>query len=259
MIKDKFEYESFVLITDEEAKESFDVALSKKENHLLLGVYNETKIVGVYSFYIIMTEKYLELTGCCSNDEEAYHIVFDYIETNYKGNKIDFVFNTKNSLLKNELVRRNVELEPETQKMILENSVRKTKNSNIVLLSKQYEDEFTKIFYDEGYWTAEKILEAKDKFKTFIYLYNNHVIGYVVVTSFLEVNEPWGVFVLTEYRRRGIGRSLMEEVVSYSYPNKLSLEVLINNIPAIKLYESLGFVKVEGQNFLAAHWSLENR
>lgn len=57
------------------------------------------------------------------------------------------------------------------------------------------------------------------------------------------------IAVLPEYRRRGIGRRLMIEVLSrlknqYDV-TEAYLEVRVSNVPAIRLYESLGFKKVK--------------
>ena len=57
------------------------------------------------------------------------------------------------------------------------------------------------------------------------------------------------IAVLEGYRRRGIGRALMVEAMSaskYVYKaREMYLEVRISNIPAISLYEKLGFKKVK--------------
>lgn len=51
-----------------------------------------------------------------------------------------------------------------------------------------------------------------------------------------------------EYRRRGIGMNLMREAMKSLYENynveEYYLEVRVSNLPAIKLYEKLGYKKV---------------
>lgn len=54
--------------------------------------------------------------------------------------------------------------------------------------------------------------------------------------------------VLPKYRKKGFGTVLIKEIKkyikkNYSYPVKMSLFVLTNNLPAIKLYERNGFKK----------------
>lgn len=53
------------------------------------------------------------------------------------------------------------------------------------------------------------------------------------------------VVVHKDYRRRGIGRALVEGILKDGEANELTaftLEVRVSNTPAIKLYESFGFV-----------------
>jgi RimJ/RimL family protein N-acetyltransferase len=55
-----------------------------------------------------------------------------------------------------------------------------------------------------------------------------------------------GLMVATEYRRRGIGRALLERAVKWARANgvaKLELHVFPHNEPAIALYERFGFVR----------------
>jgi len=55
-----------------------------------------------------------------------------------------------------------------------------------------------------------------------------------------------GLMVAAEYRRRGIGRALLERAVKWSRANgivKLELHVFPHNEPALALYERFGFVR----------------
>jgi ribosomal protein S18 acetylase RimI-like enzyme len=55
-----------------------------------------------------------------------------------------------------------------------------------------------------------------------------------------------GLSVLHDYRRRGVGRKLMEAIISWAKTVDLEimqLEVYDTNSPAINLYESMGFVQ----------------
>ena len=62
----------------------------------------------------------------------------------------------------------------------------------------------------------------------------------------LEEGEIGNVAVLPAYRGRGIARRLMEKMLSDALQNEakaFTLEVRAGNLPAIRLYESLGFVQ----------------
>ena len=55
-----------------------------------------------------------------------------------------------------------------------------------------------------------------------------------------------GMFVLSPYRRRGIGQALLKWGMAWAAQQafeKINLSVFTTNIPAIKLYQSLGFVE----------------
>lgn len=58
-------------------------------------------------------------------------------------------------------------------------------------------------------------------------------------------SEAWvgGVGVVPSERSTGVGRALMEELVAQA-PGPVTLEVIEENVPALRLYESLGFEHV---------------
>ena len=73
------------------------------------------------------------------------------------------------------------------------------------------------------------------------------VAGYAGMYVSFDVGNINNVGVLPQFRRCGIGKRLMNELCSYCKNNSitlLTLEVRESNIPAIGLYESLGFVNV---------------
>ena len=76
---------------------------------------------------------------------------------------------------------------------------------------------------------------------------NDRIIGYVGSQSVLDGADMMNLAVATQYRRRGIAKqlvcSLVEKLRERSV-SKLTLEVRASNLPAISLYESLGFVQV---------------
>lgn len=58
----------------------------------------------------------------------------------------------------------------------------------------------------------------------------------------------FGMSILNEYRRRGIGRALLAELFLWSkqhHLKRIELEVFSNNLSAIELYKKMGFL-VEG-------------
>jgi ribosomal protein S18 acetylase RimI-like enzyme len=90
-------------------------------------------------------------------------------------------------------------------------------------------------------------------------LADTHVVGafsgahLVGVTGFYVQSGPkhahkgvlWGMYVRPEYRGLGLGRMLVEAIIEHARERVelLQLMVVSDNLPARRLYESLGFVE----------------
>ena len=76
---------------------------------------------------------------------------------------------------------------------------------------------------------------------------DNKIIGYLGMYLFLEDADISNVAVEKEYRRQHIGRELLEYILSEAKSRgvkNVALEVRETNVPAIRLYESMGFKEV---------------
>ncbi len=76
---------------------------------------------------------------------------------------------------------------------------------------------------------------------------NGIIAGYVGLYIIIGDCDIANVAVLPEFRKRGIAIKLMEHAESFAKEknvNKLMLEVRASNLPAISLYEKLGFSTV---------------
>lgn len=71
------------------------------------------------------------------------------------------------------------------------------------------------------------------------------VVGYVLFWILPDHVDIHNVAVHSSFRRRGIGRALLEQVIRDARrlnSTKVTLEVRKSNMPAQKLYHSMGFV-----------------
>ncbi len=73
---------------------------------------------------------------------------------------------------------------------------------------------------------------------------NDTVLGYVGSQTVLEEADMMNIAVEESARRRGIARSLVEELIRQLPAHCLALEVRASNAPAIGLYESMGFEQI---------------
>ena len=73
------------------------------------------------------------------------------------------------------------------------------------------------------------------------------VVGYVGSQTVLDGSDMMNIAVSPDFRRKGIAESLIEALVSLLRDRKsrcLILEVRASNVPAIALYEKLGFLEI---------------
>lgn len=73
------------------------------------------------------------------------------------------------------------------------------------------------------------------------------VVGYVGSQSVLDGADMMNLAVAPDCRKQGVGEALVKELLVHLKENKiiaLFLEVRVSNLPAISLYEKLGFEQV---------------
>jgi ribosomal-protein-alanine N-acetyltransferase len=73
---------------------------------------------------------------------------------------------------------------------------------------------------------------------------SGELVGYAIVSRYVDAWHVMNIAVVPEFRRRGIAQSLLERLfaVTSTDPRRgYTLEVRISNAEAIRLYERLGF------------------
>ncbi len=243
-----------MLVTDEQLRHNLIKSIQQPQNHSVLGVYQENKLTGLFAFLVLKDEQYLEMLVGLSREQDAYTEMIDHLRRNYPGYKADFVFNPGNHLLKDLLESCCAEFEQEQQKMVFRGPIPNMDTTGAELLTEKYVKQYCDIHIKDIYWTGEKIITAPEKFRTFLAVQDDLVVGYLDVTHCFEENEPFDLFVLPAYRRKGFGKKLLVAALKMNQPKAMMLLVETNNTPAIHLYETTGFQKAQGQNNLTAQW-----
>ena len=99
-------------------------------------------------------------------------------------------------------------------------------------------------------WSKNQLLSYcgdQGKGKSFIYIKEKNIIGYLMSQRVLEEIHIHNIAVTKEYRRKCIGSKMLVDLFDYSSEqgvSKLCLEVKDSNIPAIQFYMSHGFAPV---------------
>ncbi|MBE6881832.1 MAG: ribosomal protein S18-alanine N-acetyltransferase [Oscillospiraceae bacterium] len=96
-------------------------------------------------------------------------------------------------------------------------------------------------------WSENALLgEIKSSFSDFFGAFcEDEFAGYIGGRTVAGETEIFNVAVLPEFRRKGIGKALIEEFIKTAIEKEtrvIFLEVRTSNLPAINLYEKCGFV-----------------
>ena len=224
-----------------------------KPKHQIWGIFEKEEIVGLFVFLVLEDEAYIEMLVGLSCVLKAYEEMLAFLKEKYKGYQVDFVYNPHNHLLHNLLQNEHAEFEAEQQKMLLKEAVSYKSNHQIELYSPKYKEEYISIHSNGGYWTADKVIDASDRFRIFLAIENNEVVGYTDVTYKYDENEPYDIFVKEEYRNKGYGKAMLAKAVELNKPKDMMLLVDVDNSVAVALFESLGFAQSVGENSITAH------
>lgn len=245
-----------MLTNEEQIQNNLIQAIQKPDEHCALGIYREEQLIGLFVFLVLRDARYVEMLVGLSREKEAYQEVLCYLNQRWPGYCADFVFNPGNDFLKDLLKLRKAEFEPEQQKMVLETPVVGLDTADVELLSEKYTQQYCAIHNKDMYWTGERVAAAQDRFHAFLAIHDGKVVGYMDVTYTCAENEPYDLLVLEEYRTMGYERKLLAKALEMNQPNGMMTLVDVDDIQTIRLYESVGFVKVQGQNSLTAHWTV---
>ena len=226
-------------------------AFGKRDQYVYANI-NDGNIDGIFVLLILPTEKYIEMIIGLSKSEHAYNELFKYLGKNYKGYRCDFVINPKNILLKNILISKDAKFENEQQRMIAGLSIHKEYPLDIQLYSERWKQAYIDMHVKETYWTAEKVLSAFERFRVFLAIHQEQLIGYLDVTYTYKQNEPYSLIVLPEYQNLGYEQALLSKAIQMNGTNTMMTLVDVKAKEEIRIYEEAGFEVIKGQNSIFA-------
>ncbi len=241
--------------TEESALENVTKHLSERDE-ITLCAFSDGQAVGIFTFLLIKEEKYAEMLLCVCDNAAAYEELFSYLSDNYKGYGFYFVFNPENVLLKEKLALHHAEFYEEQYKMVYTHKKTAVDTAEIKPLSPEYEAGYIEMHNKDMYWTGDKVIAARDRFKTFISAENGVLCGYVDFSYGKDENEIFDILVKEEYRNKGHGRKLLCKALEDNAPNGMILFVNVGNHAALHLYKSSGFETAAHQNSLTAYLPL---
>ncbi len=94
-------------------------------------------------------------------------------------------------------------------------------------------------------WTRGNFSDSLSSgYSAWVLMLDEHIIGYALMMLVLDEAHLLNLSVSKAYQKRGLGRTLLEYMVSIAKNNQMAnmfLEVRPSNISAIALYENMGF------------------
>ena len=227
-------------------------SLKSKDKHAFVVLGNGI-VKGLFVFIILPSDRYVEMLIGFTKVEEAFTEMFDYMEKNYCGYQMDFVFNPQNMAIYKPLKLKGAIFEPEQMKMIQDGSLPNVSTNNIEQLSDKWMKQYCDIHDTDTYWTAKRIVSVLDKFRVFLVVKDGQVLGYLDVQSCYDINEIYALYVKPEVLSQGYELSLLTKAIELNKPNQMMVIVDVDNKEEVELYTAAGFTKLEGQNSVTAY------
>ena len=233
-------------------KNNLYCSLKSKDKHAFVVLKNGI-VKGLFVFIILLDDRYVEMLIGFTKAEEAFTEMLEYMENNYCGYKMDFVFNPQNMAIYNPLKLKGAIFEPEQMKMIQSGFVPNVLTNNIEQLSDKWVKQYCDLHSTDTYWTGERIVSALDKFRVLLVVKDEQVLGYLDVQNCYDTNEIFALYIKPEVVSQGYELALLAKAIELNKPNKMMVVVDVDNKEEVDLYTAAGFVKLEGQNSITAY------
>ena len=115
--------------------------------------------------------------------------------------------------------------------------------NDLEIIKDELEEKFDK-FWTYGILKSE-IVNINSKY--IVAKYKEEIVGFAGITIILDESNIMNIVVKKEKRMKGIGKLLLQKLIEISQElgtKFITLEVNINNKPAINLYKKFGFKEV---------------
>lgn len=227
-------------------------SLKTKDKHAFVVLGNGI-VKGLFVFIILPDDRYVEMLIGFTKVEEVFVEMLEYMENNYRGYQMDFVFNPFNTAIFGPLKLKGAIFEPEQMKMIKSGFVPNVLTNNIEQLSDKWVKQYCDLHSTDTYWTGERIISALNKFRVLLVVKDEQVLGYLDVQNCYDTNEIFALYIKPEASSRGYELSLLANAIELNKPNQMMVVADVDNKEEVELYTAAGFVKLEGQNSITAY------
>ncbi|MCD8106994.1 MAG: hypothetical protein LUE20_03390 [Oscillospiraceae bacterium] len=219
-----------------------------RSDRSVYAVFDEDRVIGLFVLLILPEDNYAEMLIGFSREEKAYCELVGMMKEKYAGFAMDFVFNPANRAIKEVLGKNNAVFYPEQVRMLAKVPSPYRAKHKVELLSDKYEEQYRRMHTKDTYWTAERVLSAKDRFRVYVALSGDEVVGYLDVTYCFPENEPYDFKAKESHENEMIEADLLSYALRHNLPNRMMCLVDADNEAEIAVLEAVGFQRVERQN-----------
>ena len=252
-------YASFLQAYPQET-DSLAKAFARK-GALAFGAFEGEEMTGLFLFSPL-EEGYLVTRRWLTRSEAAGREMLTHLKRAYPACEVEFTFSPRDTLLRRLLAEVGATVFPEQRNMELAGSVPPVDTAGVVPLSKAFEPAYFALHRDsdpagETYWTGEMVAADGEGFSVLLALEQGVPVGYLDLGLGEEGNNVADLYVAPAHRRKGWGRKLLRKAVERTGMKPLTLQVDVDNGPALALYEGMGFRFRPEDSWMDAIWRIQ--
>ena len=231
-----------------------------KREDLCFGAFDGEEMTGLFAFSLL-DEAYFATSRWLTRSETAGWEMLAYLKRTYPGYGVEFTFRPEDALLRQLLEESGAAVFPVQQDMEWQGPASAVDTSGIVPLTKEHEAQYFALHRDsdpdgETYWTGEMVAADPTGFLVLLAIDGGVSVGYLDLGLGDGRNNVADLFVDAAHRRKGWGRNLLGKALEQTGIKPLTLQVDLDNEPAIRLYESMGFRPVPDSRRVDAIWRI---
>ena len=221
---------------------NLDSAL-RKADHKVYVTSENGMANGIFAWVILPEDRYAELIVGLSENAAAWEEMLGLIERENPGVQMDFVINPNHDVLRGILQCRGAAFEKEQKKFRLARETETADDPGVGELRPEYEEQYREVHTKDAYWTAERILEARDQFRVFAATEQGKLVGYLDVTTGHSENEPYDLWAAPGFEH--CKKAMLAAAIRRNRPNGMMVQIDTDDAAEIALYESIGFEAIE--------------
>ena len=209
------------------------------QDHKVYASSENSAVTGIFAWVILPEDRYAELIVGFSESADAWEEMLALIERENPGIQMDFVINPRHDVLREILQRRGAAFEKEQKKLRLVRETEAAEDPAVGELQPEYEDQYREVHAKDTYWTAERILEARDIFRVYTAIEQGRLVGYMDITTGHPENEPYDLWTAPGFEH--YRKALLAAAIRRNRPSGMMVVIDTDDAAEIALYEETGF------------------